>query len=72
MHVSDWVTLLGTVLGILTAGAGAIAKLTRLVAAVEALGKTLEGIVTTIADHERRLGDMERGSDSRSRYRAPW
>lgn len=72
MHVSDWVTLLGTVMGILTVGAGAVAKLTRLITAVEALGKTLEGIVGTITEHERRLGELERGPDSRARPRAPW
>lgn len=72
MHAQDWITLLGTVAGILTVGAGAVAKLTRLVTAVEGLAKTLEGIVQTVTQHERRLGELERDPYPTSRRRPPW
>lgn len=72
MHVSDWVTLIGTVVGMLTVGAGAVAKLTRLVTAVEQLAKTMEGIMQTVAQHERRLGDVERGTVYAEHDGPPW
>lgn len=67
MHASEWITLLGTVTGILTVGAGAVAKLTRLVTAVEHLVDTLEGLTKTVTDHEGRLRDLEHPD-----HVAPW
>lgn len=72
MSASEWVTLLGTVLGILTVGAGAVAKLTRLVAAVEQLAETLKGIVETIHDHEGRLRSLEQPNHAAPWDRGPW
>jgi hypothetical protein len=74
VHPADWITLLATVTAMISASAGAIVKLTRLVTAVEQLGETLKGIVTTIAEHERRLGHLERGSwgSDPGRRRPPW
>lgn len=67
MHISEWVTFLGTVLGILTVGASAVAKLTHLVDAVEHLAETLKHIAETVEDHEKRLRSVERPD-----HAAPW
>lgn len=72
MHASEWITLLGTVLGILTVGAGAVAKLTRLVAAVEQLAETLKDIMGDIHDHEARLRTLEQPDHAAPWDRGPW
>lgn len=72
MSVSEWITLLGTVLGILTVGAGAVAKLTRLVAAVEQLAETLKDIMERVTDHEERLRRVEQPDRGWPWDRRPW
>lgn len=72
MNASEWITLLGTVLGILTVGAGAVAKLTRLVAAVEQLAETLKDIMEDVRDHETRLRDLEQPRHASPWDRDPW
>lgn len=60
MHASEWLALGGLAFMYGGATVAAVAKLTRLVDAVERLTASMERIAGRVDDHEGRIHDLER------------
>ena len=59
MHMAEWIALIMPAIAVGTAGYVGVAKLTRLVDAVERLATSMEHLAGRVEDHEDRLTTLE-------------
>jgi len=61
MHPAEWIALATPAMAVGGIGVAGIVKLTRLVDAVERLSASMERVAGRVDEHEKRIGDLERG-----------
>lgn len=69
MHAPEWIALISPGLVLAGAGYAAVARLTRIMLALEGLGRDISAIVKRVDGHENRIGALERNARGRHRAR---